>query len=78
MEHWNHGECPSAFGILGLEKLETSQIGYWYECHKEQETGGICGVKSEQVRFPRDEDRRLDTDEELAEENTRLAIKYPE
>ena len=66
---WNTetvGEFPETLAIFNLRKLETSHIGYWYEWHKEQETGGICGGKSKQVRFPRDADRRLDADGELA------------
>ena len=69
------GEFPATFDILKLGKLETSQIGYWDKWHKEQETGGICGGKSEQVLFPRDEDRRLNSDRELAEEKTCLEMK---
>ena len=72
------GEFPATFDILKLGKLETPQIGYWDKWHKEQETGGICGGKSEQVQFPRDQDVRLDADRELAEENTHLAMKYTE
>ena len=78
---WNTktmGGCPKHFDILKLGELETSHIGYWDEWHKEQEKGGVCGGKSEQVRFPRDEGGRLDADGKLAEEKTHLAIKYPE
>ena len=61
-----------------LPNLDKSQIGWWDECHIEQQ-GGKVGNRMVQYSFKRDENGNLSKDGEYSDELlTRTMFKFPE
>ena len=61
-----------------LPKIDKTQIGWWEECHIEQQ-GGKVGNRMVQYSFKRDENGNLSEQGEYSENLlTRTQFKYPE
>ncbi len=64
---------PTWFDIAQLNKLHTSQVGWWDKTHKKCQIGGL-GNATHVVRFSCDANGRLDLEERTSDETevTRL------
>jgi hypothetical protein len=70
-----HTDTPNCYDAMKLPDLSIYQIAFWDEVHKEQ----VVGVNWDfTYAFPRDEQGAYDEDGVVADQETRLHMKYSE
>jgi hypothetical protein len=74
-KHLALSNAPHCYDAMKLPELSIYQIAFWDEVHKEQ----VVGVNGDfTYAFPRDEDGAYTEDGMVAEQATRLHMKYSE